>query len=170
VNDGDTFNGIRVVDFSQGMAGPYCSQLLALYGADVVKVEHPAGDWLRNNGKRFGDHSAMSITANRGKRSLALDLKSGDGRAVARRLIARADVVVDNNRPGVMARLSLDYAAARAIKPDIIYLSVTGFGQSGPYANRPGLDTVIQAYAGLTRANVGVDGVPHRVGIWCPTW
>jgi crotonobetainyl-CoA:carnitine CoA-transferase CaiB-like acyl-CoA transferase len=166
--NGRVFGGIRVVDFSQGMAGPYCGQLLAEYGADVVKVEPPGGDWLRGNGRRFGDHTAMSIVAGRGKRSLALDLKAPEGLAVARRLLGGADVVLESNRPGVMARLSLDYAAARALRPDVIYLSLTGFGQSGPYAHRPGLDTVIQAYSGLTLANAGADGVPHRVGILVP--
>ena len=168
MNDSDVFGGVRIVDFSQGMAAPYCGSLLAQYGADVVKVEPHAGDWLRNNGKRFGDHSAMSIVANRGKRSLALDLKHADGQAVARKLIAEADVVVENNRPGVMTRLGLDYSAARAMKPDIIYLSLTGFGQSGPYHRRPGVDTVMQAYTGLTYANAGTDGIPHRVGILVP--
>ena len=168
MNDVDVFRDIRVVDFSQGVAGPYCGQLLAHYGADVVKVEPPIGDWLRNNGKRVGDHSAMSIVSGLGKRSLALDLKSVKGRAIALALIESADVVIENNRPGVMARLGLDYTAAKAVKPGIIYLSVTGFGQSGPYADRPGLDTVIQSYSGLTLANVGTNGVPHRVGVLVP--
>jgi crotonobetainyl-CoA:carnitine CoA-transferase CaiB-like acyl-CoA transferase len=168
MNEADVFKGIRVVDFSQGMAGPYCGHLLAQYGADVVKIEPPAGDWLRTNGKQFGDHSAMSLVASRGKRSLALNLKSTDGLEIALALISRADIVLENNRPGVMARLGLDYLAARAVKPDIIYLSITGFGQSGPYANRPALDTVIQSYTGLTLANIGNDGVPHRVGVLVP--
>jgi crotonobetainyl-CoA:carnitine CoA-transferase CaiB-like acyl-CoA transferase len=168
MNEADIFKGIRVADFSQGMAGPYCGQLLAQYGADVVKVEPPAGDWLRTNGKQFGDHSAMSLVAGRGKRSLALDLKSADGLQIALAMIARADIVLENNRPGVMTRLGLDYPAARAVKPDVIYLSITGFGQSGPYANRPALDTVIQSYTGLTLANTGNDGVPHRVGVLVP--
>jgi crotonobetainyl-CoA:carnitine CoA-transferase CaiB-like acyl-CoA transferase len=168
MNDTSILDGIRVADFSQGMAGPYCGHLLAQYGADVVKVEPPGGDWLRSNGKRFGDHSAMSIMANRGKRSLALDLKCSAGQAAARKLIAAADLVLENNRPGVMGRLGLDYAAARAIKPDIVYLSVTGFGQTGPYRDRPGLDTVIQAYTGLTNANSGTNGIPHRVGVLVP--
>jgi crotonobetainyl-CoA:carnitine CoA-transferase CaiB-like acyl-CoA transferase len=168
MNEADVFKGIRVVDFSQGMAGPYCGHLLAQYGADVVKIEPPAGDWLRTNGKQFGDHSAMSLVASRGKRSLALNLKSTDGLEIALALISRADIVLENNRPGVMARLGLDYLAARAVKPDVIYLSITGFGQSGPYANRPALDTVIQSYTGLTLANIGRDGVPHRVGVLVP--
>ena len=81
MNDADVFSGVRVADFSQGMAGPYCGHLLAHYGADVVKIEPPIGDWLRSNGRRHGDHSAQSIVAGRGKRSLALDLKSQAGRA-----------------------------------------------------------------------------------------
>lgn len=168
MNDADVFRGIRVADFSQGVAGPYCGHLLAHYGADVVKVEPPTGDWLRSNGRRVGDHSAQSIMVGGGKRSLALDLKSESGRAIARRLIEDADVVLESSRPGVMTRFGLDYAAVSAIKPDIIYLSITGFGQSGPYARRPGVDTVIQSYTGLIFANVGSDGVPHRVGILVP--
>jgi crotonobetainyl-CoA:carnitine CoA-transferase CaiB-like acyl-CoA transferase len=168
MNEADVFKGIRIVDFSQGMAGPYCGHLLAQYGADVVKAEPPVGDWLRTNGKQFGDHSAMSLVAGRGKRSLAVNLKSTEGLDIALALVSRADIVLENNRPGVMARLGLDYAAARALRPDVIYLSITGFGQSGPYANRPALDTVIQSYSGLTLANVGNDGVPHRVGVLVP--
>jgi len=106
--------------------------------------------------------------AGRGKRSLALDLKSESGRAIACRLLEGADVVPENSRPGVMTRLGLDYAAVKTMKPDVIYLSITGFGQSGPYARRPGVDTVIQSYTGLTFANIGHDGVPHRVGILVP--
>lgn len=168
MNDADVFKGIRVVDFSQGMAGPYCGHLLAQYGADVVKVEPPIGDWLRSNGKQFGDHSAMSIVTGRGKRSLALNLKSANGQKIALALVARADVVLENNRPGAMTRLALDYTAARAAKPDIIYLSITGFGQSGPYMNRPATDTVVQSYTGLALANGSNDGVPRRVGVLVP--
>jgi crotonobetainyl-CoA:carnitine CoA-transferase CaiB-like acyl-CoA transferase len=168
MSDAGIFTGVRVVDFSQGMAGPYCGHLLARYGADVVKVEPPIGDWLRRNGKQFGDHSAMSIVANCGKRSLALDLKSKPGQDIALMLIAGADVVLESNRPDVMERLGLDYAVAHAVTPDIIYLSITGFGRSGPYANRPALDTVMQAFTGLTHANAGNDGNPHRVGVLVP--
>ena len=103
------YEGLRVVDLSQGVAGPHCGMLFALNGADVVKVEPPEGDWGRGIGKRHGDFSAYGVAFNRGKRSLALDLKRPEGREVAARLVARADVVVENNRPGVLARFGLDY-------------------------------------------------------------
>ncbi len=102
-DEGLPHEGLRVVDLSQGVAGPHCGMLLALNGADVVKVEPPEGDWGRGIGRRHGDFTAYAVAFNRGKRSLALDLKHPEGRAVAERLVARADVVVENNRPGVLA-------------------------------------------------------------------
>jgi len=169
MNDADVYRGIRVADFSQGIAGPYCGTLLAQYGADVVKVEPPGGDWLRAIGTRFGDHTALALMAGRGKRSLALDLKAPAGREVAQKLIAGADVVIENNRPGVMARLGLDYAAAKALKHDVIYLAVTGYGQSGPYADRPATDTVIQSFTGLTSAMSATTACRTGSACWCPT-
>jgi crotonobetainyl-CoA:carnitine CoA-transferase CaiB-like acyl-CoA transferase len=166
MNDADIFRGIRVADFSQGIAGPYCGMLLAQYGADVVKIEPPGGDWLRGLGKRFGDQTALALVAGRGKRSLALDIRQAAGRDVAKRLIAGADVVIENNRPGVMARLGLDYATVK--RPELIYLAVTGFGQESPHKERPATDMIIQAFTGLTRANAGNDGIPHRVGVLVP--
>jgi crotonobetainyl-CoA:carnitine CoA-transferase CaiB-like acyl-CoA transferase len=158
------FAGLRVVDLSQGVAGPYAAMLLALYGADVVKVEPPEGDWARTLGRRYGDHTAFSIAANLGKRCIALDLKNAHGREVVRRLSARADVFVESFRPGVAARLGVAYPEICALNPRIIYLSVSGFGQSGPERDRPAVDTVLQAFTGLMSVNVGGDGVPHRVG------
>ena len=158
------FTGLKVVDLSQGVAGPYCGMLLAQHGADVIKVE-PAGegDWARTLGRRYGDQSAFSIASNLGKRSVALDLKSGEGKEVLWRLIAGADVLLEGFRPGVLKRLGFGYCAVSAREPRILYLSVSGFGQIGPLADRPAMDPVLQAFTGLMIDNKGEDGIPHRV-------
>src|SRR5262245_50812707 len=117
-SDALPYEGLRVVDLSQGVAGPHCGMLFALHGADVVKVEPPDGDWGRGIGKRHGEFSAYGVAFNRGKRSLAIDLKRTEGRDVVKRLTARADVVVENNRPGVLARFGLDYVGVRQANPD----------------------------------------------------
>lgn len=159
------FAGLKVVDLSQGIAGPYSGMLLAQYGADVVKVEPPEGDWSRGLGKRYGDMTAFAIAANLGKRSIVLDLKTEEDRQILRRLVSDADVFLESFRPGVAARLGVGYPDVEAINPRIIYLSVSGFGQTGPDAERPGVDTVFQAYTGLMSMNRGPDGIPHRVPV-----
>ncbi len=159
------FAGLKVVDLSQGVAGPYAAMLLAQYGADVIKVEPPEGDWARALGKRYGDLTAFSIAANLGKRAIVLDLKSDEGRATVRRLAAGADVFLESFRPGVAARLGVGYADVSALNPRVIYLSVSGFGQTGPDAERPAVDTVFQAFTGIMSVNRGADGIPHRVGV-----
>jgi crotonobetainyl-CoA:carnitine CoA-transferase CaiB-like acyl-CoA transferase len=158
------FAGVKVVDLSQGVAGPYCGMLLAQHGANVIKVE-PAGegDWARTLGRRYGDQSAYSIASNLGKRSIALDLKSSEGKEVLWRLIAGADVLLEGFRPGVLKRLGFGYCAVSAREPRILYLSVSGFGQRGPLADRPAMDPVLQAFTGLMIDNKGEDGIPHRV-------
>ena len=158
------FAGLRVLDVSQGIAAPYAAMLLAQYGADVVKVEPPGGDWSRMLGARHGDHTAFSLSANLGKRSIALDLASDEGRRVVRRLAARADVFVESFRPGGAARLGVGYEDVAALSPRIVYLSVSGFGQTGPERDRPAVDTVVQAFTGLMAVNKGAAGSPHRVG------
>lgn len=158
------FAGLRVLDVSQGIAAPYAAMLLAQYGADVVKVEPPGGDWSRTLGARHGDHSAFSLSANLGKRSIALDLAGEEGRRVVRRLAARADVFVESFRPGGAARLGVGYEDVAALSPRVVYLSVSGFGQTGPERDRPAVDTVVQAFTGLMAVNRGADGIPHRVG------
>jgi formyl-CoA transferase len=155
------YRGLFVLDASQGIAGPYCATLLAACGAEVVKVEPPAGDWSRGLTTREGTQSAMHVAFNRGKRSVVLDLQSEDGRAALRRLAAKADVMLEAFRPGVAARLGL---VPDAGKPDVVFLSVSGFGQRGPNAERPCTDGVAQAFTGLVAMNEGVDGVPHRTG------
>ncbi len=159
------FAGLKVVDLSQGIAGPYAGMLLAQYGADVIKVEPPEGDWARALGRRYGDLSAFVIAANLGKRAIVLDLKAEEGRATLRRLVASADVFLESFRPGVAARLGFGYPDVAALSPRVIYLSVSGFGQTGPDAERPGVDTVFQAFTGLMSMNRGGDGIPHRVGV-----
>lgn len=159
------FAGLNVVEISQGYAAPYCAMMLAQYGAEVVKIEPPHGDWIRGVGKAVGRQTALSIVPNVGKKNLALDLKSEEGNAIARRLASEADVIVEAGRPGVTARLGLGYEQVRAENPRVIYVSVSGFGQTGPYVDRPVTDTVMQSFSGLMSVNRGVeDGVPHRVG------
>ncbi len=159
------FTGLNVVDLSQGVAGPHCGMLLALNGANVIKVEPLAGDWGRAIGRQYGDYSAYNIAFNRGKRSIAVDLKNPDGLAITKRLMAEADVVVENYRPGVMSRFGLDYEALREVNPDVIYASVTGFGQVGPRSKEPATDSILQSFSGLMSANRDGEGMPQRIGV-----
>ncbi|MBT4168762.1 MAG: CoA transferase [Rhodospirillaceae bacterium] len=158
-------SGIKVFDATQGVAGPHATMLLAQHGADVIKVEPLDGDWGRSLGKMYGDLCAHAVTFNRGKRSIALDLKSEDGRAVAQKLAAEADIVVESFRPGVMARFGLGYEDIKAKRDDVIYLSVTGFGQEGPYSDQPVTDSVIQAFSGWMSINRDAEGTPQRIGM-----
>ncbi len=158
------YKGLKVIDLSQGVAGPYCAMMLAQYGANVIKVEPTdTGDWSRGLGKIYGDHTAYSIPSNVGKRSIALDLKQDTGRAVLWRLIEGADIFVQGFRPGVIDRLGFGYDTVSAKEPRILYLSVSGFGQKGPLAERPAMDPVLQAYTGMMSENRGADGLPHRI-------
>jgi len=158
------YSGLKVLDFGQGIAAPYCAMLLAMHGAEVTKIEPLSGDWSRGLGTSYGDHTAMSAHYNRGKRSLALDLKSSMGRDIALGLAREADVLVENNRPGALSRAGLGYEALRAVNSRLVYASISGFGQEGPYANLPCTDSVAQAYSGLVALNLGNDLMPHRVG------
>jgi crotonobetainyl-CoA:carnitine CoA-transferase CaiB-like acyl-CoA transferase len=142
--------GIRIVDFSVALTGPYAATLLADQGATVVKVERPGiGDIARWVGVAVGGMSSLFQMCNRGKRSIALDLTNEQGLDIARRLVANADVVIQNFRPGVMDRLGLGYEDLRGQRNDLVYVSLSGFGASGPYASKGAYDTVIQAYGGL---------------------
>lgn len=161
------FSGLRVIDLTQGLAGPEAAMLLAQYGAEVIKVEPLAGDWSRNQGERFGDFTDKTVANNRGKKSIALDLKSDEGKDILRRLVKDADVFLEAFRPGVIKRLGFGYEAMAALNPGLIYLSISGFGQVGPLSERPATDSVLQAFSGLMPVNKGsVDGLPHRVGTW----
>jgi crotonobetainyl-CoA:carnitine CoA-transferase CaiB-like acyl-CoA transferase len=160
------FAGLKCIDLSQGVAGPYCGMLLAQCGADVIKVEPPGeGDWSRTLGVRYAGQTAFSIPANLGKRSIALDLKSDPAKEILWRLLYKADVFIQGFRPGVIDRLGFGYPEVAAREPAIIYLSISGFGQSGPLADRPAMDPVLQAFTGLAADNKGEDGLPHRIPI-----
>lgn len=162
------FSGMKVVDLSGGVAGPSCAMMLAQHGADVIKVEtpHNGGDWSRILGRTYEDHSAFSIYGTLGKRSLALDLKTDEGREVLWRLIRGADVFIEGFKPGTIQRYGFGYDAVSAKEPGIIYYSISGFGQTGPLAARPAMDPVLQAFTGIVTENKGEhDGHPHRIAI-----
>jgi crotonobetainyl-CoA:carnitine CoA-transferase CaiB-like acyl-CoA transferase len=160
-------DGIRIADFSHVMAGPYATHLLRLLGAEVIKIEAPGrGDAMRYYGadRRYDGMAPAFIAVNAGKKSLVLDLKDPSDLACARELVARSDVLVENFRPGVMQRLGLDYAAARALNPRIVYCSVSGYGQSGPRRDWPAIDNIVQATSGMMSLGGEPDGPPMRVG------
>ncbi|RTZ41664.1 CoA transferase [Candidimonas sp. SYP-B2681] len=159
------FSGLRVLDISQGIAGPYCTQILWQQGAHVIKVEPPEGDWGRNVGVVRGQHSALSISYNAGKQGLCLDARSVVGKDLLRRLALQADVVVQNFRPGVAQRLGVGYDDLAEVKPQLIYVSISGYGADGPYAQAPASDSVMQADTGLMFANQDTDGNPRRIGL-----
>lgn len=156
--------GLVVLDFSRVLAGPFATALLADVGADIIKVEGREGDDYRHVGPFVGDDSALFEFANRGKRSIVLDLKSEADRATARRLAARADVVVENFRPGVASRLGIAYADLAREKPDLVYLSISGFGQDGAGRDRPAYDIIVQAESGLMALTGTPDGPPTLIG------
>tara|TARA_R110002096_G_scaffold218507_6_gene406653 strand:+ start:90 stop:1295 length:1206 start_codon:yes stop_codon:yes gene_type:complete len=159
------FEGVNVLDFTQGVAGPHSTMLLAQHGANVLKIEPPEGDWGRTLGAVYGDQCAHSIAFNRGKRSLAMDMKQPDAQAAARKIAEKADVIVEAFRPGIMAKFGLSYDMVKAFNPNVIYLSVTGFGQSGPNSKLPVTDAVIQAFSGLMTVNRDKDGLPQRLNM-----
>ncbi len=158
------FAGIKVVDLSQGIAAPYAGMLLAQYGASVVKVEVlDGGDWVRVSAPKPGGNTALSVMGNLGKQSIGLDLKSPEGCAVLWRLLEGADVFMEGFRTSVIGRLGFGYEAVSARHPRILYLSVSGFGQTGPYAERPAMDPVLQAFSGFMAENRDLDGRPMNI-------
>lgn len=160
--------GVRVVDLTRVLAGPYCTMLLGDMGADIIKIEAPGrGDDTRQWGPPFtpSGMSAYFISANRNKRSLTLNLKSAEGMSILKKLVAEADVVVDNFKVGTLEKMGLSYAAMQEIKQDIIYCTITGFGNSGPYSHRPGYDFIVQAMGGLMSLTGAIEGRPYRVGV-----
>ena len=159
-------DGIRVIDLSRVVAGPYCTMTLGDMGADVVKIEEPGrGDESRAFGPPFlGGESPYYLSVNRNKRSCTVNLKHEAGRAVAWRLIAGADVVIQNFRPGAATRLGLDYEAVAARHPGVVYCSISGFGDAGPDASRPGYDLIVQGESGLMDLTGEADGPPSRIG------
>ncbi len=159
--------GIKVLDCSQILAGPYCSMLLSDMGADIVKIEKPGGgDDTRRMGPPFlKGESAAFLAMNRNKRSVVLNFKSADGVAAMRRLLAEADVVIENYRAGVMERLGLGYEVVKELNPKIIYCSISGFGRTGPYAERAGFDLIAQGMSGVM-SFTGIPGSPPvKVGV-----
>jgi formyl-CoA transferase len=161
-------SGIRVLDVCQVMAGPFCCMLLGDLGADVIKIEPPdGGDQARRamGFKLKGDDSLGFLNMNRNKRSITIDLKSEAGRNVFLRLAETADVIVENYRPGAMKKLGVDYEAVQTVNPRIIYASISGFGQSGPWADRPGFDLIAQAASGIISVTGDATGPPARSGV-----
>jgi len=168
-------DGVRVLDLSRVLAGPWCTQLLADLGADVIKVERPgAGDDTRHwgppwHGEGEGRVAAYFLSCNRGKKSAAIDFSRPEGAALVRKLAERADVVVENFQVGGLEKFGLDAKSLRAVNPRLVYASITGFGQDGPYAERAGYDYIIQGMGGLMSITGLPDGVagggPMRVGV-----
>ena len=159
-------SGYRVLDFTHVLSGPIATNFLILMGADVIKIESGAGDTMRNyGGGQSSDAMGPSfVSVNSGKRSIVLDLKSKAGIDVAQRLIAKADVVVENFRPGVIDRLGLGYEACRKIKADVVFCSVSGFGQSGPLKFNPAIDQIVQSMSGLMNLSGEPGSPPVRIG------
>lgn len=160
--------GVRVLDVSQVMAGPYCCMLLADLGADVIKVEPPGtGDQTRGamSFKMKGSDSMGFLNMNRNKRSITLNLKTDAGKKVFFELVKTADILVENYRPGVMKKLGIDYPSLQKINPGLVYASISGFGQTGPWADRPGFDLMAQAMSGVMSVTGYPDGPPVKAGV-----
>ena len=157
--------GIKVVEFCQVLAGPYCGMLLADMGAEVIKVEPPEGDMMRQWPPINDGYSENFASINRNKRSVVLDLKNPAHKAAARRLVLSADVVLENNRPGVMDRLGLGYESFAKEKPGLVYCSISAFGQSGPRSGEGGFDVTVQAMSGIMSVTGEPDGAPVKCGV-----
>lgn len=164
--DRKILENVRVVDMTEGVAGPYAATLLGDMGADVVKVERREGDWQRSAGKgepgRFGNPQFIAL--NRNKRDIGVDLNTEGGRRIVERMVSQADVVISNYRAGVMAKLGFSFQRCKALKPDIIYCTISGFGQDGASAQLPASDTIVQAMSGVMSVVGEPDGPPLRVG------
>ena len=162
--------GLKVIELARILAGPWAGQTLSDLGAEVIKIEAPAGDDTRQWGPPFierdGDRSAAYFhSCNRGKRSVVIDLASAEGQAQLRKMVAEADILIENFKVGGLAKYGLDYASLSAVNPRLIYCSITGFGQTGPYAHRAGYDYIIQGMSGLMSITGDPDGQPQRAGV-----
>ena len=170
--------GIRVLDFTRILAGPWCTQILGDLGAEIIKIEHPLrGDdtrqwgppWLKDSEGNSTKESSYYLSANRNKSSVALDIKQPQGREIAKDLVQKSDVFIENFKVGGLARYGLDYDSLKSSNPQLIYLSITGFGQTGPMAAQPGYDYLIQALSGLMsitgQPETALSGGPQRVGV-----
>jgi crotonobetainyl-CoA:carnitine CoA-transferase CaiB-like acyl-CoA transferase len=168
---GPPLSGLKVIELARILAGPWAGQTLADLGAEVIKVESPEGDDTRTWGPPFIENPDGSRDAgyfhatNRGKKSVILDFRSAQGQAEVRRLIADADVLIENFKVGGLAKYGLDYASLSAINPRLVYCSITGFGQDGPYASRAGYDFIIQGMSGIMDLTGEPDGAPQKVGV-----
>ena len=159
-------SGIRIVDLTRVVAGPFCTMMLGDMGAEVLKIEEPThGDDSRAWAPLLEGTGSFFLALNRSKKSVALDLKTAEGAGVLRRLIASADVLIENFRPGSLAELGFDYAAAAALNPRLIYCSISGYGQTGPASQLPGYDAVLQGEAGIMDMTGFPGGEPTRVGV-----
>jgi crotonobetainyl-CoA:carnitine CoA-transferase CaiB-like acyl-CoA transferase len=159
-------HGLRVLDLSRVLAGPFCCMMLGDHGADVIKVEPPGGDETRGWGPPFVDgETPYYLAINRNKRSIELNLATAQGQEIVRRLASTSDVVVENFRAGAMARWGLEYATLAQLNPRLVYLSISGFGRSGPYANVAGYDGALQAFGGFMSINGEEGGGPLKAGI-----
>jgi len=160
-------DGIKVLDLTRHMAGPFATQMLSDFGADVIKVESvPYGDPSRRTGTAFvGDESGLFLIWNRGKRSLAIDMRTPAGKESVRRLAEQADVLIENYRPGVADEIGLGYEALSEVNPGLVYISLSAFGSSGPWAEDPGTDPVVQAMSGVMSVTGEADGGPLLIGV-----
>jgi len=158
-------DGLRVLDVTQVMAGPFCTMLLADLGADVIKIEPPAGDSTRTMPGAVGTDSPSFNAVNRGKRSVVLNLKTPEGREALKRLARTADILVENYRPGVLAALGLDYESLNAVNPRLIYASISGYGQTGPDRRKGGFDLVAQGISGIMSITGEAGGPPVKAGV-----
>lgn len=165
-NDEPLLQGLRVLDLSQGIAGPYCGDILQQQGAEVIKVEPPAGDWARHMGSTRNGFSAVVLAYNAGKSGLCVDASGEAGRNVLQRLARQVDVVIQNFRPGVVERLGLDYSTLARHNQRLVYVSISGFGASGPLVDAPATDSVMQAMSGMMHANRHASGQPQKVGLY----
>lgn len=166
MNNGALEN-IRVLDLSRILAGPYCTMLLGDMGAEIIKIEQPeSGDGSRQWGPPWvGGESAYYLSVNRNKRSLTLNLKHPQGQSILKRLVSKSDILVENFMPGTTRRMGLDYETLRADFPGLIYCSISGYGQTGPYKDRPGFDFMIQAQGGIMSITGPEEGPPYKVGV-----
>ena len=163
--------GLKVIELARILAGPWAGQILADLGAEVIKIESPAGDDTRQWGPPFvtytdgSSDAAYFHAANRGKTSVVIDFATPEGQAEIKRLVADADVVIENFKVGTLAKYGLDYASLSALNPRLVYCSITGFGQDGPYASRPGYDFIIQGMSGIMDLTGDPDGQPQKIGV-----
>ena len=157
--------GMRVIEIGSTIAGPACARLMADFGADVIKIEPPQGDPVRQMGRHVGDVSLYAASILRGKKSVAIDLKHQEGRDLAFEIVRGADILIENNRPGVMERLGLGYEALSAVNPGLVMVRISGYGQDGPYAERPGYGAICEALGGVRHMTGDPDRPPARVAL-----